>query len=62
MKVVEIKFVEIVPEGEFVEIKIRRNKMIYSKCVTEALCDTGTPFIISCPFSLFIIVLIFTYL
>ena len=30
MKIVEIKFVEIVTEGEFVEIKIRRNKMIYS--------------------------------
>ena len=30
MKIVEIKFVEIVTEGKFVEIKIRRNKMIYS--------------------------------
>ena len=30
MKIVEIKFVEIVTGGKFVEIKIRKNKMIYS--------------------------------
>ena len=30
MKIVEIKFVEIVTEGKFVEINIRRNKMTYS--------------------------------
>ena len=30
MKIVDIKFVEIVTEGKFLEIKIRRNKMIYS--------------------------------
>ena len=33
----EIKFVEIVPEGEFVEIKIHRNKMIYILNVNRVL-------------------------
>ena len=31
MKIVEIKFVEIFSDGKSVEIKIRRNKMIYNR-------------------------------